>query len=350
MRTLQGLLEGALAMDTALLESTANFLVGPGRGILAADESNGTMTKRLEAVGVESSSETRREYRANLFAMPTMAKAISGVILYDETIRQNAVDGTSIPDYLHARDIMPGIKVDTGAKPLACNDGETVTEGLDGLRDRCMEYFKMGARFAKWRAVIRIDDGMPSDACISTNAHALARYAAICQEQGLVPIIEPEVLMEGNHDAQRCFDITATVLDATWEACAVQGVHLPGALLKPNMILPGKAHAVRSDVDTCARMTIDLLHNHVPHEIPGVVFLSGGQTEVEATAHLNAMNNMGPHPFQLSYSYGRALQSSALKTWAENRDDVGQSHEVFAHRCEMAHLARSGSWSTDLEV
>lgn len=337
-------------MDTALLESTANFLVGPGRGILAADESNGTMTKRLESVGVESSPETRREYRASLFAMPTISKAISGVILYDETIRQNAVDGTSIPDYLHARNIMPGIKVDTGAKPLAGHDGETVTEGLDGLRERCAEYFEMGARFAKWRAVIRISDTMPSEACISTNAHALARYAAICQEQGLVPIIEPEVLMEGDHDAVRCYAVTADVLAATWDQCKIQGVHLPGALLKPNMVLPGKDHSTRSDVETCARMTVDLLHSHVPHEIPGIVFLSGGQTEVEATAHLNMMNNMGPHPFQLSYSYGRALQATTLKTWAKNRDDVSVAHKVFAHRCEMAHLARSGSWSANLEV
>ena len=337
-------------MDTVLLEQTANFLVSPGRGILAADESNGTMSKRLEAVGVSSSPQSRNAYRANLFAMPTMADAISGVILYDETIRQTAVDGTSIPDFLHGIDVLPGIKVDTGAKPLAGFDNETITEGLDGLRERCAEYFSMGARFAKWRAVIRIADDLPSNACISTNTHALARYAAICQEQGLVPIIEPEVLMEGGHSSQRCFDVTSTVLDATWEACETQGVFLPGVLLKPNMILPGKSHPHKSDVETCAKMTIELLHNHVPHEIPGIVFLSGGQTEVEATAHLNAMNNMGPHPFELSYSYGRALQASALKTWAENQDDISVAHSVFAHRCQMAHLARFGSWSEDLEA
>jgi len=337
-------------MDTDLLERTAKFLVGPGRGILAADESNGTMSKRLEGVGVVSSPESRNAYRANLFAMPTIADAISGVILYDETIRQNAVDGNSIPDYLHAINVLPGIKVDTGAKPLSGHDNETVTEGLDGLRERCAEYFAMGARFAKWRAVIRIDKNLPSDACISTNAHALARYAAICQEQGLVPIIEPEVLMEGDHSAKRCFDVTATVLDATWAACETQGVYLPGALLKPNMVLPGKSNSDGIDVETCAKMTIDLLHNHVPHEIPGIVFLSGGQTEIEATAHLNAMNNLGPHPFELSYSYGRALQATTLKTWAENQDDVSIAHAVFAHRCQMAHLARFGKWSEDLEA
>ncbi|MBI31769.1 MAG: fructose-bisphosphate aldolase class I [Euryarchaeota archaeon] len=337
-------------MDTDLLEETANFLVGPGRGILAADESNGTMSKRLEGVGVASSPESRNAYRANLFAMPTMSEAISGVILYDETIRQQAVDGTSIPDYLHARNVLPGIKVDTGAKPLAGHENETVTEGLDGLRERCAEYFSMGARFAKWRAVIKIGNGLPSDACISTNAHALARYAAICQEQGLVPIIEPEVLMEGNHDAARCYDVTVDALSATWDECKIQGVYLPGVLLKPNMVLPGKDHSTRIDVETCARMTVDLLHEHVPHEIPGIVFLSGGQTEVEATAHLNMMNNMGPHPFELSYSYGRALQATTLKTWADNQNDLSKSHSVFAHRCKMAHLARFGKWSEDLEA
>ena len=336
-------------MDTALLESTANFLVGPGRGILAADESNGTMTKRLESVGVESSPETRRDYRASLFAMPTISKAISGVILYDETIRQNAVDGTSIPDYLHARNIMPGIKVDTGAKPLAGHDGETVTEGLDGLRERCAEYFEMGARFAKWRAVIRISDTMPSEACISTNAHALARYAAICQEQGLVPIIEPEVLMEGDHDAVRCYAVTADVLAATWDQCKIQGVHLPGALLKPNMVLPGKGHSTRSDVETCARMTVDLLHSHVPHEIPGIVFLSGGQTELEATKNLNLINKYNDTSFIMTYSYGRALQQSALKFWSKDIKNIKGTQNIFNHRANMCTLAAQGKWSEELE-
>ena len=225
-------------MDEGLLEQTANELVAPGKGILAADESNGTMSNRLEAVGVDPSPEARRAYRSNIFATSNYNSAISGVILFDETIRQTMDDGTPIPEYLASRGVHPGIKVDTGAKELAHHSGEKVTEGLDGLRERCMEYFALGARFAKWRAVIRIGEGIPSDANISTNAHALARYAAICQEQGLVPIIEPEVLMDGDHDSQTCYDVTARILDATFAECKVQGVHIPGALLKPNMILP----------------------------------------------------------------------------------------------------------------
>ena len=284
-------------MDTELLEKTARELVAPGRGILAADESNGTMSNRLEAVGVEPSPETRRAYRANIFATPEYESAISGVILFDETIRQKMDDGTPIPEYLASRGIHPGIKVDTGAKELANHSGEKVTEGLDGLRERCMEYFAIGARFAKWRAVIRIGDGMPSEANISTNAHALARYAAICQEQGLVPIIEPEVLMDGNHDSQTCFEITARILDATFAECEVQGVHIPGALLKPNMILPGKSYQDQGTREKAAQMTVDCLTEHVPHELPGIVFLSGGQSDEDATAHLNLMNGMAvEHP------------------------------------------------------
>ena len=228
-------------MDTELLERTARELVAPGRGILAADESNGTMSNRLAAVGIEPSPEARRAYRSNIFATSDYQSAISGVILFDETIRQKMNDGTPIPEYLASRGVHPGIKVDTGAKELAHYSGEKITEGLDGLRERCAEYFAMGARFAKWRAVIRIGEGMPSEANLSTNAHALARYAAICQEQGLVPIIEPEVLMDGEHDAQTCYEVTARILDETFAACEVQGVHLPGALLKPNMIRPGKS-------------------------------------------------------------------------------------------------------------
>ena len=337
-----------MAMDTALLEATANALVAPGEGILAADESNGTMTKRLEGVGLESSAEARRAYRANLFATPGAASAISGVILYDETIRQTAVDGSSIPDYLVAHGMIPGIKVDTGAKELAHHAGEKVTEGLDGLRERCAEYFQMGARFAKWRAVIKIDEAQPSAACVSTNAHALARYAAICQEQGLVPIIEPEVLMDGAHDAQRCYDVTAAVLDATWAACKTQGVPLPGALLKPNMIIAGKDCSEKSSREDVARMTVDCLTQHVPAEIPGIVFLSGGQSDEDATAHLNLMNAMDvEHPWQLSYSYGRALQASALSTWANGTPE--ESQVAFAHRAKMNSLARSGDWDASLE-
>ena len=336
-------------MDEGLLEQTANELVAPGKGILAADESNGTMSNRLEAVGVDPSPEARRAYRSNIFATSNYNSAISGVILFDETIRQTMDDGTPIPEYLASRGVHPGIKVDTGAKELAHHSGEKVTEGLDGLRERCMEYFAMGARFAKWRAVIRIGEGIPSDANISTNAHALARYAAICQEQGLVPIIEPEVLMDGDHDSQTCYDVTARILDATFAECKVQGVHIPGALLKPNMILPGNDCPDQGSREQAAQMTVDCLTSHVPHDLPGIVFLSGGQSDQDATAHLNLMNGMDvEHPWQLSYSYGRALLAHALQTWASGSNE--ESQDAFAHRAAMNSLARSGAWSVESEV
>lgn len=336
-------------MDRELLEKTAMELVAPGKGILAADESNGTMSNRLEAVGVEPSPETRRSYRTNIFSTHGYEDAISGIILFDETIKQSMDDGTPIPDYLASRGIHPGIKVDTGAKDLAHHHGEKITEGLDGLRERCAEYFRLGARFAKWRAVIRIGDGIPSDANISTNAHALARYASICQEQGLVPIIEPEVLMDGDHDAQTCYDVTTRILDATFDECKVQGVHIPGALLKPNMTLSGKDCSDQGSREKAAQMTVDCLTSHVPHDLPGIVFLSGGQSDEDATAHLNLMNSMDTeHPWQLSYSYGRALLAHALQTWASGSNE--ESQKAFAHRAKMNSLARSGEWSVDLEI
>mgnify|MGYP001321295231 CR=1 FL=1 len=339
-------------MDRDLLEKTANELVSPGRGILAADESNGTMSKRLEAVGVEASSETRRAYRANLFSTEGYESSISGVILFDETIRQSMDDGTPIPQFLGSRGIIPGIKVDTGAKDLAGREGEKITEGLDGLRERCAEYFSMGARFAKWRAVIKIGEGTPSPSCISTNAHALARYSAICQEQGLVPIIEPEVLMEGNHSAERCYEVTSEILSRTFSECETQGVHIPGALLKPNMIFAGNDNENQISREEVAMMTVDCLTKHVPHDLPGIVFLSGGQSDEDATAHLNLMNKMEvQHPWQLSYSYGRALQADALVKWATDSDDSdASSKEAFSHRAKMNGLARSGDWSEELEA
>ena len=339
-------------MDKELLEKTANDLVSPGRGILAADESNGTMSNRLEAVGVDPSPESRRAYRANLFSTEGYESAISGVILFDETIRQSMDDGTPIPEFLAHRGVLPGIKVDTGAKELAHHKGEKVTEGLDGLRERCEEYFTMGARFAKWRAVIAIGDGMPSDTCLSTNAHALARYAAICQEQGLVPIIEPEVLMGGTHDAQSCYDVTAATLEATFSECDSQGVHIPGALLKPNMIIAGNDCEIQTPREQVAQMTVDCLTKHVPHNLPGIVFLSGGQSDEDATAHLNMMNSMGAiHPWQLSYSYGRALQAEALRIWASSEEDPDKASQIaFSHRAAMNGLARSGDWSQELEA
>ena len=335
-------------MDTQLLEKTASELVAAGKGILAADESNGTMSNRLEAVGVSASPETRNAYRANLFSANGYEKFISGVILFDETIRQKMPDGRSIPDALTSLGVYPGIKVDAGAKNLANHEGEKITEGLDGLRERCEEYFSMGARFAKWRAVIEIGDGKPSDACISTNAHALARYASICQEQGLVPIIEPEVLMAGIHDAETCYEVTSSILQATFEQCRIQGVHIPGALLKPNMIIAGNSCSEQISREKVAQMTVDCLTEQVPNDLPGIVFLSGGQSDEDATAHLNLMNSMTiNHPWQLSYSFGRALLANALKTWATG-DNEG-SRSVFLHRSKMNSLARTGDWSSELE-
>jgi len=335
-------------MDTQLLEKTARELVAAGKGILAADESNGTMSNRLEAVGVSASPDTRNAYRANLFSTNGYEKYISGVILFDETIRQKMPDGRNIPDALTSLGVHPGIKVDTGAKDLANHEGEKITEGLDGLRDRCEEYFSMGARFAKWRAVIEIGDGKPSEACVSTNAHALARYASICQEQGLVPIIEPEVIMAGDHDAQTCYDITSLILSATFEECRIQGVHLPGALLKPNMIIAGNSCSEQITREEVAQMTVDCLTKNVPHNLPGIVFLSGGQSDEDATAHLNLMNEMDIiHPWQLSYSFGRALLANALKTWATG--DYEGSQSVFLHRSKMNSLARTGDWDSELE-
>ena len=335
-------------MDTQLLEKTASELVAAGKGILAADESNGTMSNRLEAVGVSASPETRNAYRANLFSANGYEKFISGVILFDETIRQKMPDGRSIPDALTSLGVYPGIKVDTGAKNLANHEGEKITEGLDGLRERCEEYFSMGARFAKWRAVIEIGEKKPSDACISTNAHALARYASICQEQGLVPIIEPEVLMAGIHDAETCYEVTSSILQATFEQCRIQGVHIPGALLKPNMIIAGNSCSEQISREKVAQMTVDCLTEQVPNDLPGIVFLSGGQSDEDATAHLNLMNSMTiNHPWQLSYSFGRALLANALKTWATG-DNEG-SRSVFLHRSKMNSLARTGDWSSELE-
>ena len=335
-------------MDTQLLEKTARELVAAGKGILAADESNGTMSNRLEAVGVSASSDTRNAYRANLFSANGYEEFISGVILFDETIRQKMPDGRSIPDALTSLGVYPGIKVDTGAKNLANHEGEKITEGLDGLSDRCQEYFSMGARFAKWRAVIQIGDGKPSDACISTNAHALARYASICQERGLVPIIEPEVVMAGNHDAETCYEVTSSILEATFEQCRIQGVHIPGALLKPNMIIAGNSCLEQISREKVAQMTVDCLTEKVPHNLPGIVFLSGGQSDEDATAHLNLMNAMDiDHPWQLSYSFGRALLANALKTWATGDNEGSQS--VFLHRSKMNSLARTGDWSSELE-
>src|SRR5213082_2605196 len=299
----------------AELHVTAKALVAEGKGILAADESTGTIKKRFDSIQLESTEDTRRAYRELLFTTPGVEEFISGVILYDETIRQSASDGTPFPEVLASKGIIPGIKVDTGAKPLALTDGETITEGLDGLRGRLEEYRGLGARFAKWRATYSIAADKPSEYCVWTNAHALARYAALCQEAGLVPIVEPEVLQDGTHTIEQSAKATGRVLQAVYTELHDQRVDLRGTLLKPNMVLSGYDAAERAAVDEVAERTLDVLYKHVPAAVPGVVFLSGGQSDEDATAHLNAMNALGPHPWELSFSYGRALQAAPLKAW-----------------------------------
>ncbi|MBI2167978.1 MAG: fructose-bisphosphate aldolase class I [Actinobacteria bacterium] len=330
------------------LHEIAKAIVAPGKGILAADESTGTMEKRLSSIGVESNEDRRRAYREILFTTEGVEAFISGVILYDETIRQSGSDGRPFVDVLNENGIIPGIKTDTGAKPLANFAGETVTEGLDGLRERNIEYARLGAQFAKWRAVITIGDGIPSDFCILANTHALARYAALSQETGLVPIVEPEVLMDGDHDIDACFEVTQRTLTAVYEQLALHQVDLPGTLLKPNMVLPGKGCRT-APPEEVAEATIRCFTGTVPAEVPGIVFLSGGQGDEEATANLNAMNALGTHPWELSFSYGRALQAPALKAWGGEDAKADDARRAFFHRSKMNSLARSGSWTTEAE-
>jgi fructose-bisphosphate aldolase class I len=332
------------------LEETARALVAPGKGILAADESDGTIKKRFDSIGVESTEDTRRAYRDLLFTTEGAADYISGVILYDETIRQSSLDGTPFPKLLENQGIIPGIKVDKGAKDLASAPGEKITEGLDGLRERLAEYYELGARFTKWRAVITIGPDIPSEYCIWTNAHALARYAALSEEAGLVPIVEPEVLMDGDHSIETSFDVTSRTLHAVFTELRDQRVHFEQMLLKPNMVLSGYEASKRAGVQEVAEATIRCFRRHVPAAVPGIVFLSGGQTDEDATAHLNAMNAMGPHPWELSFSYGRALQAPALKTWAGEAAQVQAGQAAYLHRAHMNSLARSGSYSPDMET
>jgi fructose-bisphosphate aldolase class I len=332
-------------MTIAELEETAQALVGHSRGILAADESTATISKRFAAIDVASTPEMRRDYREMLFSAPGLGKAISGVILYDETIRQSTAAGVPFPQLLAQQHILVGIKVDTGAHPLAACPGETVTEGLDGLRGRFAEYREMGARFAKWRAVIRIGDGLPTQTCIAVNAHALARYAALAQEGGLVPIVEPEVLMEGSHDIDTCEEVTTNVLRAVFAALIEQRVALEGILLKPNMVVPGRECQYQASVAEVAEHTLRCLARTVPAAVPGIVFLSGGQSSEEATAHLNAMNaGYGPHPWKLSFSYGRALQDLALRAWRGSRDNVPAAQELLLKRARLNSAAASGAY------
>jgi fructose-bisphosphate aldolase class I len=327
------------------LESTARALVAPGKGILAADESGGTIAKRFATIDVEPTEESRRAYRELLFTAAGAEEAISGVILYDETLRQSTRDGVPFPKLLAEKGVIPGIKVDLGAKPLANAPGETITEGLDGLRERLAEYRELGARFAKWRATYSIADTLPSQYCVWTNAHALARYAALCQEAGLVPIVEPEVLQDGTHTIERSFRVTGRVLEAVFTELHDQRVELEGMLLKPNMVLSGYEADGRAGVDEVAEWTLRCLRRHVPAAVPGIVFLSGGQTDEDATVHLDALNRLGPHPWELSFSYGRALQTAALNAWRGDPANVEAAQQAYLERAQANAAARAGAYS-----
>jgi len=336
-------------MDKALLAKTAAAMVARGRGVLAADESAGTCEKRFNTIHTPCTEENRRVYRGLLFSTPGVEKFVSGVILFDETLRQKTNDGVPFGDYLAKKGILPGIKVDKGAMDLALCPGEKVTEGLDGLRPRMAEYFKLGARFAKWRAVITIGEAIPSHACIYANAHALARYAALCQEASIVPMIEPEVLLDGSHTIERCEEVTEATLRATYAAMAAHHVSVEHLILKTSMVVSGKDCPRQAGVEEVAERTLRVLKRTVPASQPGVVFLSGGQSDVSATAHLNAMNAMGGSPWPLTFSYSRALQNSALKAWAGKAANVETAQQAFYHRAHMNGLAAQGKWKPELE-
>jgi fructose-bisphosphate aldolase class I len=336
-------------MDRDRLVSVAQALVARGKGILAADESTPTIGKRFSAYGIDSSAETRRDYRELLFrSEDALRPSISGVILFDETIRQMAGDGTPLVKLIEAEGAIAGIKVDAGAKPLAGFSGETVTEGLDGLRERLKDYHALGARFAKWRAVIDIGDGVPTDYAVEANAQALARYAALCQEGGLVPIVEPEVLMDGGHDLDRCAEVTEFVLKRVFQRLYEARVLLEGIVLKPNMIVPGKKSARQASPDEIASATLRVLKTAAPVAVPGIAFLSGGQSEVEATVNLDAINRLGG-PWALTFSYGRALQAAPLRIWAGKSENVIAAQSAFAHRAHMNALSAQGRWSDSAE-
>jgi len=331
------------------IRETARELVPPGKGILAADESSGTIEKRFDQIGLESTEDNRRAYRQLLFTTPGLGEHISGVILFDETIRQSADDGTRLTEVLEKAGVIPGIKVDTGAKPLALFEGETVTEGLDGLRERLSEYGELGARFAKWRATYFIGDGRPTDFAVLANGHGMARYAALCQEADIVPIVEPEVLMDGDHDIAACEDATGRALHTLYEQMSEHRIDLAGTLLKVNMVVPGKGAPTQVDDATIAEATLRTLKAHVPEEVPGIVFLSGGMTDEEATSRLNEINRRGGGPWAISFSYGRALQAQPLKAWGGDAHNVEAAQAALAHRARMNGLARNGEWSSTME-
>jgi fructose-bisphosphate aldolase class I len=336
-------------MSIADLEKIAQKMVAPGKGILAADESSGTIKKRFDAIGVESTETSRRDYRELMFRTPAMKEFVSGVILYDETIWQDAADGTPLVKILADAGALPGIKVDEGTEALPGSPKELITKGLDGLSKRLPKYFERGARFAKWRAVIDIGAGIPTYNCVHANAHALARYAALCQQANIVPIVEPEVLMDGEHDIDTCYDVTEWVLKETFSELYKAEVALEGMVLKPNMAIAGKKSAKKASVQEVAEKTVKLLKNCVPPAVPGIAFLSGGQSDEEATAHLDAMNKLGPLPWKLTFSYGRALQAAPQKAWSGKRENVAAAQTAFAHRARMNGLASLGKWAAALE-
>jgi fructose-bisphosphate aldolase class I len=336
-------------MSKQALESVAQALVAKGKGILAADESMGTIKRRFDSIKIESNENNRRAYREMLFATKGVEEAISGVILFDETIRTKASDGTPFPELLGKKGIIPGIKVDKGPVDLPEFPGEVVTEGLDGLRGRLKEYKELGAKFAKWRAVITIGDGIPTYTCLQANGHALARYAALCQEAEIVPIVEPEVLLDGNHTIERSQEVTEKTLEITFTELFLQRVRLEGMILKPSMVVSGKDNPRQAGVEEVAERTIQCLKRTVPAAVPGIAFLSGGQSAVSATEHLNAMNKLGPHPWQVSFSYARALQDPALKAWKGEAGNVATAQRIFYHRAKMNSAARSGSYTQQME-
>ncbi|MBZ0146062.1 MAG: fructose-bisphosphate aldolase class I [Pseudorhodoplanes sp.] len=337
-------------MNLADLNKVAEAMVAPGKGILAADESSGTIKKRFDTINVESTEDNRRDYRELMFrSTEAMSKYISGVILYDETIWQKAKDGTPLVDIIKKSGAIPGIKVDEGTKPLPQCPGELITIGLDKLADRLTKYYEQGARFAKWRAVIDIGNGIPSYTAIRTNTHALARYAALCQAAQIVPIVEPEVLMDGDHDIDRCQMITEWVLKETFQELYYQKVALEGIVLKPNMAVPGKKSAKKASVQEVAEKTVRMLKNCVPGAVPGIAFLSGGQSDEDATAHLDAMNKIGNMPWKLTFSYGRALQAAPQKAWSGKSENVAAAQRALTHRAMMNGLASLGQWKQDLE-
>jgi len=337
-------------MNKDQLAQVAIAMTANGKGLLAADESSSTIKKRFDAIGVESTPDTRRDYREFMFRTEeAMRDYISGVILYDETIRQTAKDGTPLVKLIEAAGSIPGIKVDAGAKPLPNFPGETITEGLDGLADRLKEYYELGARFAKWRAVIDIASGIPTYGAIRANAAALARYAALCQEANIVPIVEPEVLMDGDHSIERCYEVTEWVLKTVYEELFLARVFLEGTVLKPNMVVPGKKAAKQASPEQVAEETLRLFRNTVPLAVPGIAFLSGGQSDVEASANLDAINRLGPTPWAITFSYGRALQAAPQKAWSGKLENEPAAQKAFTHRARMNYLAALGQWSDTQE-